>query len=77
MFRDVGIGAARISERQIPSYLWENWKSDLEKRGYDWHQFQSDISSASSVMQRWGRNEAEWEEVMNRIEQVLGIDIVP
>jgi len=75
MFSDANIRGDRIAERQIPSYLWETWKFQLKRKGYDWQQFQSEVSSASWMMQAWGTNDADWEEVLEKLETALDAEI--
>lgn len=77
MFSDDAIRGDRIAERQIPSYLWEHWKGHLQNQGYSWQRFQSDISPASRAMQEWGTDDADWEDVLEAVEQALEIELAP
>lgn len=67
------LSAERIAERQVVSYLWEHWKTDLQAEGYDWQEFQSDSISAKSVIRRWATDQAEWSKVVERVESKLDL----
>lgn len=75
IFREESIRQDRIAERQIPSYLWERWKADLADGEYNWQRFQSEVSSASRVMQAWGTDDAEWGEVLDAVERALDVEV--
>lgn len=65
------IKAERIAERQVPSYLWKYWKSDLRREGYDWQQFQSKTSAVMPIIHRWAANQADWSEIVEKMKQKL------
>lgn len=75
MFNERGIRDDRIAERQIPSYLWDRWKLRLNRRSYNWQQFQSDMSSVSWIIQNWAMDEATWDEVLDKAESAVGVEV--
>lgn len=68
------LGAERIAERQVYSYLWEHWKVDLQQEDYNWQKFKSDTSTSTSVVQRWAAGKTEWREVVARIVRRLDVE---
>ncbi|MFY4815030.1 hypothetical protein ACOJIV_20395 [Haloarcula sp. AONF1] len=65
------LSAERIAERQVGSYLWENWKADLQPKGYDWQKFQSDTAPAIPVIRRWATDQTDWSKLIERVESEL------
>ena len=60
----------------IPSYLWSDWwGTTLKKSGLRWQDFQSVSKKARWTTEHWAQGDGEWNEVLERYSEELGMDI--
>ncbi|MGB9693734.1 MAG: hypothetical protein ACPLYF_02710 [Fervidobacterium sp.] len=60
----------------IPSYLWESWKNELKKKGWNWQKFLKLLSYSTREAVLYVEGEMSWEafvsNVINLLESPIG-----
>ena len=55
----------------IASYLWESWKDELKKEGWNWQKFLKLLSCQKYDIVRYVKGEISWEELIRKTIELL------
>lgn len=60
---------------KIPQYLWNSWKSELKKEGYNWQKFLKLMKYRTDDTILWVSGSISWEDFMNRVVDSIEGDV--
>ena len=55
------------SGNQLPLYLWEKWRNDLNKKGFSWQSFLRIIKSRNYEAILWAHEKISWNEFVSEL----------